>query len=413
MSATAKLILLILGLGLALFALAVGILVFLMSGGFERWQAERDVAERGDQASVTVDVDGLWRMRIPRGWRRDEYRETLPGGAQFERPDGIEVRHRLLNPHFARAYFALGRYSDVGGARVSAQIEVQVPTPEAEPWIANPPHPPPYVPIWREFRRDADGVAYVYALASEQDLAQAPQVLYHAHASGVRVEWRGNGAVYGLAQSVELARAMALSVEVDAAAMAAALAEYRERTGAELKAAERARAIVCQHFGIEAITATWDQAQVLPDGSILQSTADAMQITYRVGTLPRPAGADPRAVLARYRLDPERLPAEARALLPAPDPDRLQFDIVAIWREADGGMAFDDLEGQRTRGYHDASVGLARALLPTLTEDRLPLYRKQSFAWTEVQEIERALTLSQAIAAAANADRPVWRERGP
>lgn len=413
MSTSAKLVLLVLGVGLAILLLAFGMLVFLMSGGFERWQAERDVKQRGDQATERVDVDGLWTMRIPRGWRRDEYRESLPGGARYDLPAGTELRHRLLNPQFARAYFSLGRYSEVAGAVVSAQIEVQVPTPDAEPWIVNPPHPPPYVPVWREVQRDAQGVTYVYALATAEDLEKAPQVLYHAEASGVRVEWRGKAAAYSLAQSIELARAMALSVEIDTAAMAAALAEYKQRTAEEQQAAERARTIVREHFGVDAITATWDQAQVLPDGSFLQSTEDSMQITYRVGTLPRPVGADPEAILVGYWLDPERLPAEARSLLPAAGADRLQFDIVAIWRADDGGIRFDDLEGQRTRGYHDASVGLARAVLPTLTEDRLPLYRKQSFAWTEVQAIERALRLSRAIAAAGATDRPVWRERSP
>jgi hypothetical protein len=389
-------------------------LAFVFSGGFERWRAEREVGERGFAATEVIDVDGIWRMRIPKGWRRDWTRESLAGGSQdregASRPEGP----RLSNPEFARAFLVLGRYSDASGwPKMSAEAEVQVPTPDARPWEPNPPHPPPSLPIWREHRRDDQGVLYVYALQSAEELQSAPQVLFHAHGSGVRVMLRSAPGIYRLDQAIALAREMGLSVEIHPPVMARLVADYRAREAAKVEAAERSRALVREHFGIETIASAWDPAQILPGGSFLQSTPETVKLSYRLGELPRRAGEDPVRMLKRWRLEPGRLAPDLLASLPRTAQGLPRLRIFAVWRTEDGGMAFEHLDRSEPRGYHDPSIALTRALVPTLREDALALFWIEDFAWSETERIAAMLAACRAIRQAAEAGRPPWVRREP
>lgn len=395
--------------------LAVGLVfAFFLSGGFERWRAKCEVAERGFEASEPIDIDGIFRMRIPRGWRRDLAREALSGGAPYAEEGGVSAGPRLANPEFARAFLVLGRYSDASGwPRMSAEAEVQVPTPDASPWEPHPPHPPPALPIWREHHRDEEGVLYVHALSSPEELAIAPHVLFHARASGARVMLRSEPGLYRLEQAVALAREMALSIEPDPAVMAHLVETYRAREAEKRAAAERSQALVREHFGIETIALRWDPAQLLPEGSFLQSTKDTVKLVYRLGELPRSPGEDPERVLARYRLQSEVLDPALLARLPLAADGRPRLRIFAAWKAADGGMAFADFDRREPRGYHDPSIALTRALVPTLREDALSIFWIEDFSWTETARIAAALAASQAIRQAAEAGRPPWVRRAP
>ncbi|GIX32985.1 MAG: hypothetical protein KatS3mg125_0941 [Lysobacterales bacterium] len=403
----------ILATSLALLAIGL-VFAFFLSGGFERWRAEREVAERGFEATEQIDIDGIFRMRIPRGWRRDLAREALSGDAPYAEEGGVRSGPRLANPEFARAFLVLGRYSDASGwPRMSAEAEVQVPTPDALPWEPNPPQRPPGIPIWRGHQREEEGVVYVDALVSAQELERAPQVLFHARRSGVRVMLRSAPGVYSLEQAIAIAREMALSIEPDPAVMARLLEEYRARAADKLAAAERSRALVREHFGIETIALRWDPAQLLPEGSFLQSTKDTVKLVYRLGELPRSTGEDPERALARYRLQSEGLDPALLARLPLAADGRPRLRIFAVWKAADGGMAFADLDRREPRGYHDPSIALTRALVPTLREDALAIFWIEDFSWTETARIAAMLATSQAIRQAAEAGRPPWVRRTP
>ncbi len=400
-------LLIVLAIVAALFALLLAAIVFFMGGGFDRWSAERDVKQRGYRVSEPIDIDGLWRMQLAPGWRRDTYLETLPGGALIAGPLGTLNRRELIERNFARAYLALGRYSHIGGTVTSATADVRVLTPGAPAFDINPSGDGARM-TWREHQRDEAGVAYVPTNASAADLDLGPWVVYLRTQPGVRVEARADGQTYNLAQLAVLAREMALSVEPNASAMAAALADYDRRHGATQLAIDASRALVQQHFGLSRLGSSWDEAVSEPGGSFVWSNPDSVQILYRVGAVANPKAEEAPALLARLSIDPSRVTDAMRdsartAIGGGPD-----LEIIGVWRDANGEMSFNGIQHTGADNFYDKSVPLAIAVLPRLSSNELPLFRLQSFSWTQTNEIRAFLEASGAIRAAADEGRPIW-----
>lgn len=401
-----KILLIIVGLLLALAALALLGLVFFIGGGFERWGAERAVAARGYTASELHDVDGLWRMKLPRGWLRDDYSETIARAVRFG-PDAVPgSSHRLSHPDYAEARFALGRYAHIGGSVTSALLEVYVPTPNAPAWKVNVGQSD-YAPTWREHRREKDRVWYVLANATAEDFARGVRLIFHDERSGVRVDLRTSADVYALDQAEPMVAEIAASIEVDARAMRLVVAEYHARADQEHQLASQARQWLLEHFALSALTEDWGQVAITADGSYVQSNGESVQVLYRLGEVPAPGGAS-EALVKAWHIDPARISPAMR------DNDRptatgaQQLKVIGLWREGDGGLGFADLQDPQQRGYFDPSVPLAQAVLGQLPADAMLLCRLDSFAWTQPDELARWLRASAAIRDVAARGQPIW-----
>lgn len=387
----------LLGLGLLAVLAAGGLLAtrFLLGGGFERWRAERDVASRGVEATEPIDVDGLWTMKLPRGWRRDSIRDRL--GALDQPATGLPLR----NPDYAEAHFALGRYSAIGGRRVAAQATVRVRLPNGGP-IPVARSDRGGGPEWRVHADHPDGLTYLPAHATPETLAQEIWLLHDAPARGVQVELETTASIYRLEDAIAVARALARHVEPNRPALAAREQAFHERQRLEREAVLRSQAIVRAHFGIEKIPDAWDEVAVLADGSFLQSSPRSLKILYRLGVLPgSPIGA-PAAWIERFWRDAgQAAPGDASA---RPD----LTGIVAVLPDLHGGVRLMPRRPAELRSYLDGSNAITRALRPRLDGRPVPVYRVGEFAWTETEAIDAWLGEARDLRAAIDARRIGW-----
>jgi hypothetical protein len=393
----------LLGLGLLALVAGGGLLAarFLLGGGFERWRAERDVASRGIEATEPIDVDGLWTMKLPRGWRRDSIRERL---GVLDQPDtGL----RSWNPDHAEAHFALGRYTEIGGRRVGAQATVRVRLPDGAPIPVGRGDDGAAGVSWRVHAEDPDGVTYLPAYATPETLAAEVWLLHDAPARGVQVELETKASIYRLDEAIAVARALAWHVAPNRPALSALAREARERQALAEDAIQRSQAVVRAHFGIGAIPDAWDEVAVLADGSFVQSSRRSLKILYRLGVLPGTPTAAPATGIEEFW---RHAGGAARADSPAgTEVDR----IVGVLPDVGGGLGLIPRLHTEPRRYLDATNALTRALRPTLDGRPVPVYRVGEFAWTETDAIGAWLDQTRALRAAVDARKVSWAVPDP
>lgn len=388
----------LLGVSIAGIAMTAAAGVFVLRGGFERWQAERDLARRGVEATVPVDIDGLWTMKLPRGWRRDRLRERR---GERDLPDaGL----RLTNPDYAEAHVALGRHTSIAGRQVAAQATVRVRLPGGEP-----------IPVvgaesggrWRVHARDGDGVIYLPADDQTPGSDSGLWLLYDLPDRGVQIELETRASIYTLDESIRLASGLARHVVTRPALLEPLARDYRERQHAQRAAIQRSQALLQAHFGLEAIPEDWDQVARSADGSLLQSSPGTVDVYYRLGQLPGTPSAAKATWIEGFRRD--RLAAGFG------DPAiETCSGVVAVFEEPGGGIGWIPLLRSAPRGYRDPSTAIARALSAELEQPRasVPLYRIGSFSWRETDALVAWLEQTRRLRAAIDAAGGDWLRRG-
>jgi hypothetical protein len=352
--------------------LAFAFFAFLATGGFDRWEAERDVAARGVDAAEPVTAVGFNTLKIPKGWRRDTFGQYLQdnfGGVP--RDGGGPATVYMASANDASIDFTLGGYSHIGGRVTMSRLTLFARAPSAPNWSPTEDPSDTGMRAWVQLGAEGQHIWYMRQGNLEDD--RGYQLLTVDLAKRMRAELNSTKDLYDRAQAVALSRSVLDAAMADMTAVDAGRAAYLARRQAIQDAALATMAALAGPLGRDApLTQGLNAASV---GSYVFVDGTSAEAQLRLKELPldgKPVEAAQRALTLSE--------AQIRAALGRTGPDVDQVTrapgIYAVWicddRICARDIRYDSDGSMRT---DPASGELPRAVWNSLAKDRLYIYR--------------------------------------
>ncbi|HAH10592.1 MAG TPA: hypothetical protein DCL54_00980 [Alphaproteobacteria bacterium] len=392
---------------IALAAAAFFLLVLFLSGGTDRWAAERATSARGYTASEPHQAPGFKQLLIPKEWKRDTYQEIFSRNSNDPPYSGLPKQSVTLNSlNEAMLFLSLGQYSHVGGTAYSANAVLYVRMPEAPVWtIAEGRYGDGRDDYTKWTRaKGADGIeAYVPQNDETQD--RGVQVIVHDAKRRARIYVRTTANFYTQEQAITLGQSILNSIIPDDAALIAARDEALARLQKDAEDAAVSMEKITSILGLTAPLAKG--LTVTPDGSVIRVTDDWQLSAYvRLGTVPL-EGRSAQAVADSLTLDPEQVGKLAKPTNRERSMGASLAEILAIWRK-DDSLTMHSLELGREIGSYPLNEGLPNALFEALPPDALAIYRTIDWPLIDTARLETWFQETRALRDAAAAGTPPW-----
>jgi hypothetical protein len=395
-------LLILVALGVAAFFF----LAFLLSGGFDRWTAERETAARGYTASIPHAAPGYKRLLLPQSWRRDTYSEIFDriaeGGASDGRP---RETVRLNGPDEAVLHVGLGQFAHAGGTSFSATATIYTRLRNATPWTvamgANG-QSGAHEPAWDAIPAPEGNEAYIVKGSAPQ--AKGVRVLVNAPARRSRIDLRTTADVYTEQQAVTVAASILASIEIDDAGLDAALESARVKAAAKAEAAKRSIAAMERILGLAAPLAPG--INDIGGGSFIWFDDYQLQGNMRLGTMPL-NGRTPGETAAGLTIDRKRLDTVVPAA-GSQDPDStVAAEIVSVFVR-DGSLVLHSIGLGREVGVVSLDSAVEGRIARSLPADAVAIYRIGNMQVADTPFVERWFGETRLIMQAAGAGPPLW-----
>jgi hypothetical protein len=396
-------------LGLAVLGVAAFFfLAFLLSGGFDRWSAERVTAARGFAASEPHAAPGYVKLLIPKGWQRDTYAEIFDrrsdGDAASERGEPRKTV-KFNGPDETALNLALGQYSHAGGTVFSATAVLYTRLRNAPPWtvaMGGNGQSNPYEPGWEPIAAPQGMEAFIVKGSAPQ--TKGVRVLVNAPAKRSRIELRTTADVYTQDQAVALAASILTSIEIDEAALDAAVKKTRENAAAKADAAKASVAAIERILGLAAPLAPG--INDIGGGSFIWFDDHQLQGNIRLGAEPL-NGRSPAEAAKNLKVDGQRIASIAPLADPAQPGQTAAAEIVAVFVREDSLVLYSIGLAQEI-GIVSLDSAVEGRIAKTLPQDAVAIYRIGNMQIADTAVVERWFAGTLELSAAHKAGPSLW-----
>lgn len=383
-------------------------LAFLLSGGFDRWSAERVTAARGFTASEPHAAPGYKTLLIPKGWRRDTYAEIFD-----RRSDGDMSANRgeprktvkFNGPDETALNLALGQYSHAGGTVFSATAVLYTRLRNAPPWtvaMGAAGQSNSFEPRLAQIPAPEGLEAYIVEGSAPQ--TKGVRVLVVAPAKPSRIDLRTTAEVYTQDQAVALAASILATLEIDDAAIDAAVNEVRAKAEAKARAAKTSVAAIERILGLSAPLTP--RINEIGGGSFIWFDDHQLQGNIRLGTIPLNGRTQAEAAVG-LKLDQARVNAVAPPADPKHPDETAAAEIVSVFVR-DGSLVTYSLDLGRETGVVSLDSAVESRIAKALPEDAVAIYRIGNLQIADTAVVERWFAGARDLMAAQKAGPSLW-----
>lgn len=384
-------------------------LAFLLSGGFERWSAERETAARGMTASEPHAAPGYTKLLVPKGWQRDTYSEIFERIGEGSTGRGEpRMTVKLNGPDETILHLALGHFAHAGGTSFSATATLYTRLSAAPPWTAamgangqSNPHEPGWEPI------SAPDGTEAFIIRNSAPQTKGVRVLVNAPAKRSRIEIRTTAEVYTQDQAVASAASILASIEIDDAALGTALEQARAKQATEADAARASTAAIERILDLA--TPLVPGVNDIGGGSVLWYDDALLQAYIRLGAEPL-NGRTPAEVAASLKVEDARVNAIARPGNREKSIGASSTELVAAFVRDDSLVLWNIELGQEI-AVASLDSALEGQVARTLPSDAVAIYRRESMPVTDTGFVERWFTETHRLANASKVGQPLWRPK--